>query len=116
MRVQRRTRSGLHRVWIRGSFGRPTSVYVDGRKVGAAHEVNTPGQWVALGEVRLSAGEHDIVLLRPDSGLSPGDAYRGELGPVALEPVGGSELVTVEPRRANELCGRQWDWIEAVRP
>jgi hypothetical protein len=116
MRVQRRTRAGLHRVWIRGSFGRPTSVYVDGREVGAAHEVNTPGQWVELGELRLSAGEHDIALLRPDSKLGPGDAYRGELGPVALEPVRGYKLVTVEPRRAARLCGRDWDWIEAVRP
>ena len=86
MRVQRRTGGGRYRVWIRGSFGRATSAFVDGREVGAADEVNTPGQWVEVGELQLSPGEHEIVLARPDSKLGPGDAYRGELGPVALEP------------------------------
>jgi hypothetical protein len=115
MRVQRRTGGGRFRVWIRGSFGRPTSAYVDGREVGAAHEINTPGQWVQVGEVQLSPGEHEIVLRRPDSGLGPGDAWRGELGPVALEPARPPRLVTVAPRRAEALCGREWDWIELTR-
>jgi hypothetical protein len=115
MRVQRRTRAGRFRVWIRGSFGRPTSAFVDGREVGAADEVNTPGQWVEVGEVRLSPGEHDISLLRPDSKLGPGDAYRGELGPVALEPVRALRLVTVTPGDAPKLCEREWDWIELAR-
>jgi hypothetical protein len=115
MRVQRRTRAGRFRVWIRGSFGRATSVYVDGREIGAAHEVNTPGQWVLVGATELPAGEHEIVLRRPDSRPGPGDAYRGELGPVALEPVRASRLVTVPPREATRLCGREWDWIELTR-
>ena len=115
MRVQRRTRGGRYRVWIRGSFGRPTSAFVDGREVGAADEVNTPGQWVEVGELQLSPGEHEIVLARPDSKLGPGDAYRGELGPVALEPARPPNLVTVPPGQAPRLCGREWDWIELTR-
>jgi hypothetical protein len=115
MRVQRRTEGGRFRVWIRGSFGRPTSAYVDGHEVGAAHEINTPGQWVEVGEVQLSPGEHEIVLLRPDSKLGPGDSWRGELGPVALEPVRRPTLVSVAPGRVDELCGRGWDWIELTR-
>jgi hypothetical protein len=116
MRVQRRTRGGRYRVWIRGSFGRPTSAFVDGREIGAADEVNTPGQWVEVGELQLAAGEHEIELVRPDSKPGPGDAYRGELGPVALEPARPAKLVTVAPGQASELCGREWDWIELTRP
>ena len=116
MRVQRRTRGGRYRVWIRGSFGRPTSAFVDGHEVGAADEVNTPGQWVEVGQVRLSPGEHEIELVRPDSKPGPGDAYRGELGPVALEPALPPELVTVAPGQASRLCAREWDWIELTRP
>ena len=115
MRVQRHTGEGLFRVWIRGSFGRPTAAFIDGREVGAAHEVNTPGQWVAVSEVRLSRGEHEIAVVRPDSKPGPGDAYRGELGPIALEPARRSQLVSVAPRRASQLCGREWDWIELTR-
>ena len=48
----------------------PTSAFVDGREVGAADEINTPGQWVEVGEVKLSPGEHEIVLARPDSRLA----------------------------------------------
>jgi hypothetical protein len=115
MRVQRSTEGGRYRVWIRGSFGRPTSAILDGREVGAAHEINTPGQWVEVGEAELAPGEHEIALVRPDSKLGPGDSWRGELGPVALEPERGSRLMTVAPERAGELCGRDWDWIEVTR-
>jgi hypothetical protein len=115
MKVQRRAAGGRYRVWIRGSFGRPTSAFVDGREIGAAHEVNTPGQWIEVGEVRLSPGEHEIVLVRPDSKLGPGDAFRGELGPIALEPARPPGRVTVAPRQATQLCGREWDWIELTR-
>jgi hypothetical protein len=111
----RRTDGGRFRVWLRGSFGRPTSGYVDGQKVGSAHEINTPGQWVELGEVELNAGAHRLEVRRPGAGLGPGDSHRGELGPLVLEPVSSKSLVTVPPARAASLCDREWDWIELVR-
>jgi hypothetical protein len=109
------TRAGRYRVWLRGSFGRPTSVRVDGRRVGAAHEVNGPGQWVELGVVRLGARSHRVEVSRPAGSLAPGNGYQGELGPVALQPTEPERLVTVPPDRARTLCGRPWDWIELVR-
>ena len=112
-----RTTSGRFRVWIRGSFGRPTAAYIDGRKVGEADEINTPGQWEQVGEVNLTSGTHRAKLQRPGGSLAPGNAWRGELGPVALERVAPHQLTAVPPKRAEDrLCGRDWDWIELVRP
>ncbi len=115
MRFAPRTPAGRFRVWIKGSFGRPTAAYVDGRKVGAADEINSPGQWEQVGEVRLAEGEHRVELERPGASLAPGDGWRGVLGPVALERVGQSRLTAVAPGRAERLCGHDWDWIELVR-
>ena len=54
MRSCPRTDGGRFRVWIRGSFGRPDAAYIDGRRVGEAGEINTPGQWQQVGEVELA--------------------------------------------------------------
>ena len=82
-----RTDGGRFRVWMKGSFGRPTAAYIDGRKVGEADEINTPGQWEQVGEVELASGMHRAKLERPGRLLAPGDGWRGVLGPVALERV-----------------------------
>jgi hypothetical protein len=103
----RATRAGRFRVWIAGSFGRPTEGYVDGRRVGAADEINGPGQWVEIGTVRLARGRHELRLRRPGRSLAPGNAVRGQLGPLALEPIKAPRLVSVAPSDAARLCGRQ---------
>ena len=110
-----RMSSGRYRVWLRGSFGRPTAVYVNERKVGDADEINTPGQWEQVGEVKLAQGAHRIRLERPGAFPAPGNSFPGVLGPVALERVAPTRLTTVSPRQAARLCGRDWDWIELVR-
>ena len=110
------TSGGLHRVWLRGSTGRPVSISIDGREVGAPSGVNTPGQWLEAGVVRLTPGDHAIVVERPGGRPLPGDGYRGEGGPVALEPVEGPQrLTTVDRRDAERLCDGRFDWIERVR-
>ncbi len=116
MQFRPRTTAGRFRVWIKGSFGRATAAYVDGRKVGAADEINSPGQWELAGEVELDRGEHRVALVRPGGSFAPGDGWRGVLGPIALERIGPSRLITVAPDQARRLCGRDWDWIEWVRP
>jgi hypothetical protein len=112
---ERETPAGRFRVWIKGSFGRATEAQVDGRVVGRAKGINTPAQWLDVGELELPAGRHRLKLRRPGFGLGPGDAWRGELGPLALEPIGGQRLVSVAPKDVRRLCGRKWDWIEVVR-
>ena len=111
---QVRTVRGRFHVWIRGTFGRAVTAYVDGRRIGAADEVNTPGQWLEAGAVRLRGGAHRVELRRPSTSLAPGDGYRGVIGPVALQQAGEARLVTVRAVNARSLCGRQWDWIERV--
>ena len=79
------TEGGRFRVWMQGSFGRPTAAYVDGRKVGEADEINTPGQWEQIGGAGARQG-HPPGQARASGALAaPGDAWRGVLGPVALE-------------------------------
>jgi hypothetical protein len=70
---------------------------------------------VEIGNVRLTPGAHELRLRRPGRSLAPGNAVYGQLGPLALEPLEPSSLVTVAPSAAERLCGRQWDWIEVVR-
>jgi hypothetical protein len=110
------TRPGRYEAWLAGSFGRPIEVEIDGQLVGAAHGVNNVGQWLPVGEVRLSTGTHAVSLSRAGGNLEPGDGYIGELGPLVLEPAGsGPALERFEPDQARALCGRAWDWIELVR-
>jgi hypothetical protein len=108
------TGAGRFRVWIRGSFARPVEGWVDGQRIGAADEINGPGQWAQIGTVRLQAGSHELRLRRPGLSLAPGNGVNGELGPLALEPVERPSLVSVAPDQARSLCGREWDWIEVV--
>jgi hypothetical protein len=108
-------RGGRYRVWVRGSFGRPVRVSVDGRAIGAAKGVNSPRQWHQVGELRLSPGSHRVVMRRGGGGLAPGDGFVGTLGPVAFEPPLPEPIARMPAAKARELCGRRVDWIERVR-
>ena len=108
---------GLQRVWLRGSTGRPVRIAIAGREVGAPSGVNSPGQWLLAGTVRLPAGEHPIEVERPGGRPLPGNGYEWQAGPVALEPVDGVQrLERVARADARDLCGGRYDWIERIRP
>jgi hypothetical protein len=106
---------GRYQPWLEGSFGRALELRIDGRKVGSAEGINTPGGWLrAGGEIRLAPGRHDVEVRWPSPGLAPGDGARSSLGAVALVAPGEVELERVAPQEADRLCGRQWDWIDLV--
>ena len=110
--------AGRYKVWVGGSSRGRVSVEIGGRDAGAARNLlNNNAQFIPLGELDLSAGELPVAMsyerggaLRPATG-----GYPFGIGPVVLEPVGDPEIVRVNPRDAQKLCGRSLDWIEAAR-
>jgi hypothetical protein len=112
------TAAGTYAVWVQGSFGRPFTVIVDGRRVGeVGNELNPRGQFALAGNVSLGGGSHTIQLVRQRGSLYPGDGGRNRLlGPVVLDPAGDSRVVKRIPASDwRQLCGRRLDWIESVR-
>jgi hypothetical protein len=106
--------------WLGGSFRDHVALYVDGRLIGAAgDQLEEPAQLTPLGTDVLDAGRHTVDLRYDGYGWRPGS--RGDpflLGPLVLGvPASRSVLVRVPPARAASLlCGKAFDWIEAVVP
>jgi hypothetical protein len=117
-------RPGRYRVWLSGSFTRRLITSVDGVRIGSATGVlNEPAGWTPLGTVRLSPGVHRVTLSYGDAELYPGSGGGGRAGPVltvgplAVAPVTADLPVTyVSPNDARTLCGKRWDWVEALGP
>jgi hypothetical protein len=107
---------GRYTAWLEGSFGRPVSVSIDGRRVGAAQGINTPGAWLRAGSVTLEPGRHTARVNRPGGNLAPGDGARSTLGALALVADGEPRLLELEREDARRLCGRPLDWVEVVEP
>jgi hypothetical protein len=116
------TNPGPYEVWLGGSFSRRLTTSVDGVVVGSSREVlNEAGGWTPLATDRLGISAHRIVLSYGGSQLYPGSGGGGRagpffpVGPLAVTPVTGSLPVTyVAPAHARSLCGKPWDWVEAL--
>ncbi len=109
--------AGRYRLWLQGSLSRPVQVSVAGHPVGlVADEIGSAGQFNQLATLSLAAGNVAIRIVRPPSGLGPGNVASGELlGPLVLEPVSAAEPVReISPNRARELCGQRLEWLEIV--
>jgi hypothetical protein len=107
-----------YRVWVGGSFVGRIGLRVDGHELGSSrHQLEWTGQFVPLGRIPLTAGPHRIELTYNASGVRPGS--RGvapfPLGPLVVAPEEDARTVAVAPSQARALCGRRFDWIEAVR-
>jgi hypothetical protein len=83
-------RTGLYDLWVGGSFRGELVSLVDGRRVGSArHQLSYQGQYVPLGQVTLTAGEHAVELRRKTPALQPGAGGADwRIGPLALSPAG----------------------------
>ena len=106
-----------YKAWLMGSTGRTLSVYVDGHRVGGARGVNTNGEWLPAGTVRVTRGMHDVELRRGHGSLRPGDRYAGWIGPLVFKADQARAAYYVPRRDARSLCrsGRIFDWIETRR-
>ena len=92
-----------------------------GERLAADHQIDylTRRQWAEGDEPQAP---FRVVAVSPGGGLYDGAGIQpgsGEfaynVGPVALEPVGDSDLgvETVDAPDYRRLCGERWDWIEA---
>ncbi|MGI8558710.1 MAG: hypothetical protein ACR2ND_10430 [Solirubrobacteraceae bacterium] len=101
-------------VWVRGDLPHPVRVQIDGRDIGKASGVNTPGQWLPVGSVSLGQGRKVVRAYAGGGTLRPGDGALGLIGPVALVREEPAKLLRVSLGNAPSLCGKQLDWIEVV--
>lgn len=110
-------RSRTYRLWIGGDVDRPLHVLIDGRQVAApSTQSGGDGSMIDLGPVGLTAGHHQISLVRGGGSLNPGDAGSSLIDGIYLEPVGVEHetVTTINPAAWRSLCGRPIDWIEVT--
>jgi hypothetical protein len=113
-------RGGRFEAWLGGSVRGEVELLVDGGRFGAArHVLNNEGGFVALGAGRLAAGSHRVELRFGGADLHPGSGGHASGGRLLFARVPGpggpaGETVSVPVDAARALCGRRWDWIEAV--
>ena len=109
---------GVYTAWIAGDWFGDASVAIDGRTVGSRREeLNWPGLYTDLGSTPLAAGAHDVEIRYEPGGWRPGSGGKPfAFGPVVLSPVDARDPVSrISPARADRLCGRKLDWVEALR-
>jgi hypothetical protein len=104
--------------WLGGSVRGKVELLVDGEQVGSArHSLNNAGQFIALGEVALDPGVHDVALRYHGPDIHPGSGGQPlPFGPLVFSRVEAAETEVshVPVSQARELCGQRWDWIEAL--
>jgi hypothetical protein len=114
--------SGTYVPWLRGlveyagSIGGRVEVTVDGKSAGEVRNaLENEGSYVHFDAVHLGKGLHHVRVKVLPADLHPGSGAGAEPGTLlfarAHEPEG---LVEVSIDDANRLCGKRWDWIEAV--
>lgn len=111
--------SGDYTVYLGGSVRPEVDMSIDGREVSSVRQdLNNFGEYVPLGIDNLSAGAHTISITFNGSDLHPGSGGVAEpIGPLVLTDQDAAETrISYFPSsQADQLCGRRWDWIEAVQ-
>jgi hypothetical protein len=111
------SRPGRYDVWLGGTLRGGLVVSVDGHSLWSGRHVLTrPVGFIPLGQAALRAGKHSVTLSYDASNAYPGSGGRASpLGPFALTPANPAHPLTYVPaRRARELCGDSFDWVEAT--
>jgi hypothetical protein len=105
-------------IWIGGSVRSRVEVEIDGELVGTArHQLNNSGQYIGLGSEWLARGDHRLAIRLAAADWRPGSGGQPlAIGPLAIgrAEAPDAEISRVAPRHARRLCGRRWDWIEAL--
>lgn len=113
---------GEYEIWLAGAVVGHLVTSVDGKRIGSTHEIiNEPGGYIPLGKLRLGVGVHTVVLSYGGGSLAPGSAGPSAAdppftdGPLEISAPPGKVPVTyVSPAKYRSLCGKPWDWVEAL--
>ncbi|HLY48798.1 MAG TPA: hypothetical protein VKR21_06330, partial [Solirubrobacteraceae bacterium] len=113
---------GQYQVWLGGSLVGHLVVRVDGQPIASTREsLNEPGGFIPLGRISLAAGPHKLRLSYTGASLAPGSAGPSAadppftVGPLEVAPPPGKVPVSyVSAAGYRSLCGRPWDWVEAL--
>lgn len=111
-------RSGTYAVWMQGSVRATATLRIDGKEIGGVrHQLNNAGLYVDLGSVELDPGRHRLEIEFGGADLHPGSARAVDpIGRIALSDrdPSDSKVVRADSANAKSLCGRNWDWVEAL--
>lgn len=103
--------------WVGGSLRGTLTLAVDAQIAGAAGpHLNNFGQYVQVGGVDLGRGQHAVALGFEENPVAPGGGGNAAaVGPLILARDDIDSPVRYFPAaRAEELCGKRWDWVEAI--
>jgi hypothetical protein len=111
-------RPARYSVWLGGSVRPEVELLVDGQPVDSIREeLNNVGEYVLLGQPYLNRGSHVITIRFHGADLHPGSGGApSPIGPLALSSQDAVDTRTAyfDPSQARRLCGKDWDWIEAL--
>ena len=110
--------AGRYQMLAAGDISQKLDFDVDGHLVGSlSYDLGAPGQITSVGSVTVSAGKHEVAVVRPPNNLTPGDGGTTRtIGPVLLLRGSAVPPVTeVGPSASPSLCGKPLDWLEIVR-
>ncbi|HVU76244.1 MAG TPA: hypothetical protein VHC67_01590 [Gaiellaceae bacterium] len=110
-------RGGTFDLSVGGSFAEQLTVLVDGRVVAKrAPQLGWTGALTPLGRVTVGPGRHVVTLRLRRSWWRPGQAAAplAPLGPVVVGTSDPGPLLSVPVADASRLCGKSFDWLEAI--
>ena len=112
--------SGHYDVWLGGSVRPEVDLLVDGKRVGEVrHQLNNEGEYVLLGRPLLQPRGSSLAIRFHGADLHPGSGGTpSPIGPLQLASgdAAKTRVVQIRSDQATKLCGRPWDWIEALAP
>lgn len=112
-------RGGKYVASLGGLFGEEIKLFVDDELVGTArHERNNKGGFTRFGELELTPGTHRAELRFEGTDLHPGSGAYRAVGPLLFSQAKDErgEVVSVNINDSDQLCGKRWDWVEAIEP
>jgi hypothetical protein len=112
-------RPGDYGIWLGGGVRPQVDLLVDGNEVNSVRgQLQYLGQYVELADLPLGPGRHELAVRFHGSDLLPGSGGTAQpIGPlvVSSQDAADTRVRRYAPSQARRLCGRRWDWVEAIR-